>query len=219
MVDDLTPQDPTQQAPVVPGAEPPDAPAPEQYGGGPSKGFFSTTAGKIAIIVGALFALMIVAGLAIGVFFLFFAGEVVDDFQQTIEGSVAATATPSGEVEPTEPGEIALSNIYTFRNIFEPLIDEPVEEVEEVEGEEEIPSLEENTLFLQDIVVEDGVSKAVLIWNDSRYVLAEGEIISGTPWQVLSVGTEAVTMLFGDEQVVLIVGQGIVVDAPPPVDK
>jgi len=49
----------------------------------------------------------------------------------------------------------------------------------------------------------------VLLLNDQTYTLAAGEVISGTPWQVLSVSSTSVTMLYGDTQVTLTVGQGI----------
>jgi type IV pilus biogenesis protein PilP len=65
-----------------------------------------------------------------------------------------------------------------------------------------------NTLYLNDIVTENGVPRAVLMLNGTTYRLAAGERIPGTPWQVLRIGTTQVTMLYGDTQVTLSVGQG-----------
>jgi len=66
------------------------------------------------------------------------------------------------------------------------------------------------TLYLNDIITEDGVLKAVLSLDDVTYRLAVGEGIPGTPWEVLRISSSQVTMLFGDIQVTLAIGQGIV---------
>lgn len=66
-----------------------------------------------------------------------------------------------------------------------------------------------NTLLLEDIITENGKLKAVLVWEDTTYVLAAGGTIPDTAWKVLSVSETQVVMLYGDEQVVLSIGQGV----------
>ena len=66
-----------------------------------------------------------------------------------------------------------------------------------------------NTLYLEGVVTQDGVMMAVLRYNGQVYTLAPGGVIPGTPWQVLRVTSTSVTMLYGDIQVTLAVGQGI----------
>ena len=203
MVDDFTPQDPSQMPP--PGEVPPPVP-PE---GKPS--FLSTTKGKVIVIVGALFGLGIVAAIGVGAFLLFFVNEASDALNEAIQDATSITATSTaGTTEPTtsEPEQVALSDVFTFRDVFEPLI-VIVDDEEGVDGPEEYPEVDPDTLYLHDIVVRDDESYAVLIWQSQPGEYPEGAELAGSPWQVLSIGTGDATMLYGDEQVTLIVGQGI----------
>ena len=78
----------------------------------------------------------------------------------------------------------------------------------ETEGEDS-SSDDAGTLTLVRIEEEDGVRKAVLKLGSTTYTVAEGEQLGSTPWKVVTIGTTSVTMLFGDSQIVLTVGQGI----------
>jgi hypothetical protein len=66
-----------------------------------------------------------------------------------------------------------------------------------------------NTLYLDGVVTQDGVLMAQLRYNGTAYTLAPGGVIPNSPWQVLRVSATSVTMLYGDRQVTLSVGQGI----------
>ena len=48
-----------------------------------------------------------------------------------------------------------------------------------------------------------------MVWDKTEYTLSEGESIPSSPWKVLEIRTDDVVMLFGDQQVVLSIGQGI----------
>lgn len=216
MVDELTPQSP-EQDPVENETGLPPVPQ--------DAGFLSTTRGKAIAIVGALVVFLVIGGLAVAAFLAFFATETAEDTGTEITstvGSTTTTTTAGEEGVSAEPGAVALSEVYTFRDIFDPLIETGGTDQQGGSGEQPggdgdsfTPQVEADTLFLQDIVVRDGVTRAVLIWNGTTYELAQGEVISGTPWQVLSIGSESVTMLYGDEQVVLIIGQGITTPTQP----
>jgi hypothetical protein len=70
-------------------------------------------------------------------------------------------------------------------------------------------TVEPNTLILQDIITVDGVQKAMLVWDGKDYTLAAGDVIAGTPWKLLSMTKTSVTMLYGDVQVTLSIGEGV----------
>lgn len=208
MVDELTPQQPV----VAP--EDPQLPP-----SGKKPGFLSTTRGKVVVILGAIFALMAVLGLAAVAFFVLFVGDKVDDVAQQISTAVttstvpAATATPAaqattGQAEP--PETVPLGEVFTFRDIFDPLLKEESEGGSDGGGGSSAqPDLEQNTLYLQEIRSADGQPVAVLVYNGKTYELSEGERVEDTPWQVLSIESDRVVMLYGDSQVVLRVGQGV----------
>jgi len=200
MVDDLTPQN----------AAPTGDPMPD-----PDKkpGFFGTSAGRIVLIAGAVIGFLVIAGIAVAVVMTFFLGNAAEDLltSGTTPGS-SSSATTTADAEPVEPDEVPLSDVFTFRDIFDPLLKPAAaEEASETSSEtSETADSEAGTLYLQNIIVEDGVSKAVLLYNSTVYTLPQGGVIPGTPWQVLSIGSTSVVMLYGDSQISLSVGQGVV---------
>jgi type IV pilus biogenesis protein PilP len=197
------------------GASPPAVEMPEKR-----PGLLSSTGGKIVAILIGLGVLAVIAGLVAGAFLLFFGQSELDKFQDEVvvqQQESTSTAAPSttatsGVVAAAGPAEQVLNKaIFTFRDIFEPLIKEEPEPTEPTDGsttDTETPTTE-GTLYLNDIVTEDGELKAQLRLNGTTYTLGEGESIPGTPWQVLRVTSTQVTMLYGDTQVTLTIGQGI----------
>ncbi len=201
------------------GAEPGSA----KKGGG-FKAFLGTTLGKIVIggiglaVLGAIIAVVAV------VLISFFGASVVQKgVDQALQGAVttgagttaggvaggsaAGTGTAAAKEGTHVPLPVANSQIFTFRDIFDPLAKEVVSASEDTSS---TFSGEEDTLYLLDVVTEDGVRHAVLWWNEVVYTLAAGEVIEGTAWQVISVGADSATMLYGDSTVTLRVGQGSV---------
>lgn len=220
MVDDLTPMD--SMPPVGAGADP---------AGDGKTGFLSTTAGKVVVIAAAVFAFLVVAGIVTFVVVTFVFVDAVGDTAGQIANDVATAPSGSDSSEDAtsavaiEPTAVPLSSIFTFRDVFHPLIDPtPAEDTsggtgttgttgstDGTDGTTDGTTFtgEPDTLYLQDIVVDSGVSRAVLFLNGEMYSLAEGEAISGTPWLVLNINSGSVTMLYGDSQVTLVVGQGV----------
>jgi hypothetical protein len=199
--------------------------APPSAGAG-IRGFLATTTGKVVVIGGAVLALLLVVG-AVSLFFMLFMGnQVANEVAQvakqasksaTSTGVPAAVTTSTKEattsaVPTTPPAPVTLDNVFTFRDPFVPVLKPlppPATSTAAATSTATTTTAEANTLTLQDTVVQNGVRKAVLIWEGTTYTLGAGEQIAGTPWAVLSVGDTTVTMLFGDEQVVLSVGEGI----------
>ena len=213
MVDDMTPQDPLG-SPVDPTDAGSDAGAIPPEGDEGKKGFFSTTTGRI---VGIVVALLIVGGIvaAIAVFlFVFIFDSAVDD---ALDDMVVIETTATASVEESmvaamEPDEIPYPDIYTFRDIFDPLVPPPAEvesgTVDASEGKY-TSDVADGTLLLEGIVIENGVPTAILVYNGTEYRLVEGQGIPGTPWLVLTIDENSVVMQYGDSQVTLTVGQAV----------
>jgi hypothetical protein len=205
--------------------QPSGAGAPNAEAPGTKPGLFATPGGRIIGIVVGLGALAIVIGIVAAIA-LFVLGDSGTDKFVTQPGGAGqeTTSTAGGGGQPTTapPAAVAapapeVSNreVFTFRDIFEPLLKPLPAETEttttDTDGTttgNETPT-SAGTLYLDDIVTEDGVLKAQLRLDGEAYTLAAGEAIPDTPWKVLRVSSTQVTMLYGDTQVVLTIGQGI----------
>lgn len=191
------------------------------------RGLLATTGGKIVAIAIGLAVLGAVAGIvAIVVVFLVGKGMVESVESGVVPvvsaNSVSATSTPgapggggagsSGKAAEV-PAEVSNSEVFTFRDIFKPLITEKEEtDTGAAPGSADASQTagDPDTLYLQDIRIEGGEAKAVLSLNGVEYVLAPGEVVGTTPWKVLSIddSSDTVVMLYGDSQITLTVGQG-----------
>lgn len=171
------------------------------------KGFLSTTLGKVLVIFLAVSTLLtvlaVVAVIVLGGIGVSMLGDLVTE--QT-PGSVPASGTSAPAAQPTDTvkpvATVALSEVFVPRDPFMRVV-MPASAL--TTGE----TTDENTLTLMDIIEDNGVRKAVLQLGANSYTLAAGEVISGTPWQVVSVDTASVIMLYGDSQISLSLGQGI----------
>lgn len=208
MVDDMTPMEGAAQ-PLA------DVPSTET-----KQSFLSTPNGRIALIAGAVVLFLVVAAVATVLVLNFLGGESeTDDALNTGPGSTVSTPTvPTGTSEAVvEPGAVPASDLFTFRDIFDPVLKpRPFQEATPSDETTGVVDSDPETLYLLNIVVEDGVAKALLEFNTTRHTLAEGETISGTPWQVLSIGSNSVVMLYGDSRITLSIGQGVTTDGSSP---
>jgi len=178
-------------------------------------GFLSTATGRIVAIVVGLGVLGVLAGVVVAIVLFVFASDVVDDIEVRVpEGTEVASEGEEGESEgvaaTAAARPVANSEIFTFRDIFDPLL-RPLSEpsAPSTTTPDDVTPTTDGTLYLNDIITEDGVLKAVLLLNDTTYTLAVGESIPGTPWQVLRLTSTQATMLYGDVPVTLSIGQGI----------
>jgi len=118
---------------------------------------------------------------------------------QTAGSRTATAALPAVPV-------IENSEVFTPRDPFQPVVI-PASAIEVEAGGASAD--DDNTLTLLEIIEENGARRAVLRLGATNYTLAAGERLGTTPWKVVSVGTTSVTMLYGDSQIVLTVGQGV----------
>jgi hypothetical protein len=177
-----------------------------------SASFLRSKAGKILLGLAVLVLLLALAAFAVFNFLL----DSSDDLTATLVKQPVSSATPdsSETIEPEAPEVVAVEEVYTYRDIFEPTIvlasSTSAGSSSDSGGDTSSDtSSAENTLVLQDISTENGEEVAVLVWNGETYTLAEGEEIPGTPWKVLTINESSVVMQYGDQPITLTVGVGV----------
>lgn len=198
-MDNLTPGNP-MNAPAMPGQE------------GPKPSFLASRNGKI--LVGVL-ALVVVAAAAVGAFLIFFSGGGSNNIATAPPiASKTTTQTASAEASPTEPPRKSLPALFTFRNIFRPS-SVPISEQSPISGSSgagsasDYSSIPANTLYFISVESTNGQPVGNFFWNGKVYSAGAGARLGDTPWQVVSISGNSATMLFGDTQITLSVGQGL----------
>ncbi|MHB1324257.1 MAG: hypothetical protein ACYCXZ_07980 [Coriobacteriia bacterium] len=176
-------------------------------------GLLTTPAGKMFAIVAGLGILGIVAGIAVAIVLYVFDGQEAQGPEGELQQPPAASLEATGSAKAATPAdEIPNAELFTFRDIFEPLVraaSSPGTGTGSTGVTDTITPTDRNTLYLDGVVTEGGVMKAQLRYNGTAYTLAAGGAIPDSPWQVLRVQATSVVMLYGDVQVTLAVGQGI----------
>jgi hypothetical protein len=174
--------------------------------------FLTSSTGRLIVGGILLFVVVVVAGA-----FLFFS---------LLNSSAPSTAPAPGPVVPapaassaeaTRPPDLPLDETFTFRNVFAPSVKAPVAVTVSTSssssesagsGESSVTNVPANTLVLESIVTESGRKVASLFWNGTTYKLHNGDRVDDSPWQVVTIYSDSVLMLFGDSRVTLTVGQG-----------
>lgn len=180
-------------------------------------GAFSTPTGRIVAIIIGLATVGIIVGVVVVIVLPLVFGEPEQPQTTKPPATAAGSQTPTATVAPKSPAaEIPNSDLFTFRDIFTPLIKEASQTTAApIDGStttsDSVTPMENGVLYLVNILgYGDGTSKGLFYYNGVRYELGPGEGIPGTPWEVLKISPSGVvTMLYGDVQVTLSVGQGI----------
>jgi hypothetical protein len=163
------------------------------------------------IAIGALVLLAVVAGIA-ALLVLFVFNTVKTEVEVRVTPPKQSTGSPTAEVPAASGPARAVANdeVFTFRDIFKPLAGPAATDTSsETSSGVDTSEYASGTLYLINILTDGSTSSAVMIWNQTEYTLSAGDVIPNTPWKVLEVRTTDVVMLYGDQQVVLSVGQGI----------
>lgn len=167
------------------------------------------------IVLGVLAVLVVVAAIAVTVVLFVFNGvkdEIgvrVSPAQQTGIGTPAPT---DAQIAAGPADAVANDEVFTFRDIFKPLAGEAAVTPSGAGNETSTVDTSEyaaGTLYLVAISTSGDAPVAQMVWDQKELSLSEGDIIAGTPWKVLDIRTDDVIMLYGDQQVVLSIGQGI----------
>lgn len=158
--------------------------------------------GKLVLAgVGGLVVLVAIAAL---VFVLFFSSSMGggEDSGVGTPGGASNVATSTVASEPVDPAVPELDETFTFRNIFKPSVKAPPEPTaasDETSGSSDSTlTAGEDELVLASIQVTEGVETATFLWNGSYYTLEEGEALGDTPWKLVSIGSDSVTVIYGD---------------------
>lgn len=177
--------------------EVPEAPPGAKTGG--FKGFFGTTLGKIVVIGGAIGALAAVLGVVAFILLTTYVTTTLDSATTTpgAVGGVAATATPAAEATAAPAvADIQNRDVFTPRNPFVPVF-APLSSFKNPNAPS-TTAAQSNTPYLEDIIVDGGVRKAVVWLSGTKYTVAQGETLPGSYWYVDSIGTTTVTMREGE---------------------
>ncbi len=150
-------------------------------------------------------------------------GEKTDDgigdgAAQTTDTIASDDATETIDIsETTETTTYVNKNleIYETRDPFR-----PIDASETVSGLEILPIDSGQTsdpgtgttelLTLKSIEEDmDGTRYANVTYGSSPYLVTDGDRVGSSPYEVVSVGTDSATFLFGDDQVVLSIGESV----------
>ncbi|HET6351944.1 MAG TPA: hypothetical protein VFG89_07440 [Coriobacteriia bacterium] len=186
----------------------------------PKAGFFSTTLGKALMIAGGL---AIVAALLATVGLLILGNGLFNAVKDAAKDAAKAPVTTASNQKPATPTEPAtardadpVEDVFTFRNPFVPTVKPPVSATTTSStgtsgstNTSSTASVPADTLALESIKTVDGDLVATFIWNGKSYTAGEGDTLEGTPWKVVNLTSSSATMLYGDSEVTLSVGQGI----------
>ncbi|KAF0209152.1 MAG: hypothetical protein Q8S43_05615 [Actinomycetota bacterium] len=169
------------------------------------------------IVLGVLAVLVVVAAIAVTVVLFVFNGVKSDigvgvtPIKQNGTGSTQAPTDAPVAAGPADA--VANDEVFTFRDIFKPLAGAAASTTTSGTGSEtstvDTSEYAADTLYLVAISTSGNAPVAQMVWNQKEYSLSEGDVIAGTPWKVLDIRTDDVIMLYGDQQVVLSIGQGI----------
>lgn len=168
----------------------------------------------LLVALGAVAVLVIIAAVVVLLVLPMFKGVTEIEVQVPEQGAPQASAATTEAIQSTEAADrVTNDEVFTFRDIFEPLIGavstDDTTPTETTTDTVEMSEYAKDTLYLIAIGSDNDEPFAKFVWNGKTYSLGEGDVIEGTPWKVLDIRTGDVVMLFGDQQVVLSVGQGI----------
>lgn len=169
----------------------------------------------LMIALGVLAVLAVIGGIAAALMTFVFQApsevEVRTPGAATPQQSSTATTQAAASAKPA--AAVANDEVFTFRDIFKPLAGKSVTTTttatENTIDTIDMSEYAADTLYLVSIGSDSGTPYASMVWNSKTYKLSEGDAIPNTPWKVLTIRTSDVIMLYGDQQVVLSVGQGI----------
>ncbi|MFQ5574210.1 MAG: hypothetical protein ACE5E0_01120 [Terriglobia bacterium] len=138
------------------------------------------------------------------------ASESEDGEDGTDDEAVESDSVPleegAGAGEAAEAAQEPAFTAYEYKDPFQPLTGP----VAATAPAEETTQTESRRLSLEDITVEEGVKFAAVKYGGVAYKVKEGDRVGDSPYQVVSVGDNSSTLLFGDEQVSLQLGEEIV---------
>lgn len=178
----------------------------------------STSRGRI--VAGGI-GLVVMLGLLAVVVFVFLLKPDGPAIPPVVKASsTTATTTPVSQAPPVNRPAKAISGEFAFRDIFEPtFVPKPEGTTSSTttgtasDGTGDTGSSananDADTLYLVAVATVDGHPTGSFLWNGETFQAAAGEQLGTTPWSVVDIDGDSVTMLYGDSRVTLTVGQGL----------
>lgn len=192
----------------------------QPVGEGPKPGLSGLLSSKNGRMIIAAVALVLVLAAAGAVVYIFvFSGDSSQVTPPPPGGRVTTSTAEATTTVPVMRKTKPLSSTFVFRDIFHPSVKATMEPT--ATGSSATTSTGTGTgtggtgtttteeLVLRSVATQDGVELATFTLNGKTYVLAEGDQITGTPWEVVSISGQTVTMLYGDTRITLVVGEGV----------
>ncbi len=164
------------------------------------KDFVKTPRGKLAIgaAAGGIFFIIIL----IIIYFIFLGAppEVTPEVKELIPSPPVSKEVEATVTVPPLTEGFEVYGAEGFKNPFKKLYIEST--TTPASG-----SLAEHRIALKGITYSDGVYSAELIYNGESFQAKEGEIVSNSPYMVLSIGMDWVKLLYGDNTFTLHLGE------------
>lgn len=201
------------------------------------RNFASTNAGKAAI-AGVAIAIALALG-AVGYFYLAgergpAAASGNKSAGSAAQKAVAKGGESTGTAEPMEP-PVAVDSYSQeqFRDPFRPIDESATASVLEAlkvkiedamaergrsgyvpnltagSGGSSGESLVQGTLKLESISESEGTRTATVTFGGKRYAVGVGDRIDGSSYQVVDIGADNITVLYGDDRLTLTIGESI----------
>lgn len=160
----------------------------------------------VMVIAAAVLLLVVVAASVAAYVFVLDVPSATAEFSTPVPAAQAPVATQAATTAQ-EPPPVPLSRVFTFRDIFDPLIESAEAADAPAPTTPATPGVTvEESITLESVASIDGVLVARLRFRGVLHELRAGQQIPGEPLQVLSVTENRVELLWGDEQVSLGIG-------------
>ncbi len=197
--------------------------------------FIKTPAGKIVLIaavVGVLLFFCLFIFLMFNVFQIIskpekiekdieVAGKQLEKPEEITKQEKAAEEEAKETEKEEKPVEIETFEVFEYRNPFKPTVQ--IEKEIETEasittatatGTSTATGITQTTggsvpLSLEDIYTENGQQYANVVYGGKSYQVTSGDRIADSPYQVQSIGTDSITLLYGDDRIVIRLGETI----------
>ncbi|MDO8886431.1 hypothetical protein [Candidatus Oleimmundimicrobium sp.] len=178
----------------------------------------ATKTKKGQIIVGAIGVLGIFLVVLV-VLFLVLKGFQVSETPVIIKppaGSevVGEKAKVESKKEAPEIGDEKIEGfeVYEYKDPFEPIVSVPSDpatttSTETTDGVSDSGVL---ILVLEDIYTENEVKYASIRYGSTIYKVTEGDRVDDSPYQVVSIGEDSVTLLYGEDLIEIKLGEEII---------
>lgn len=175
---------------------------------GRTREFLATAIGRVVVASLVLIALLVMVAIVISQT----TPDVEEVVQETPSPRIARKTVPTDAAGQKKEDGLETYEIYQSKDPFEPLISTQPPGGGVVPGTPtETPPItppSKTRVSLTDVFTEDGVKYASIEVGSTAYKVKEGDTFA-TNYKVLSIGTDSVTLLYGDDTITLKLGEAV----------